>query len=172
MLSSVLAARGGSPAQRASQHAEALDMMRTHYDGSWFTMELEPPDKPTLTESRLYNPTMVFYFLRELQRTGKYPRQMLDRNLRADRGKLKYIASYSSGRKVLVKALNTEQDVTVHEIGTEFGAEELVLDDMRQDRLASLLCYLGALTINGLDHAGQIRLTIPNVVNPWPVRAY
>ncbi|MEM7530737.1 MAG: AAA family ATPase [Chloroflexota bacterium] len=164
ILFRVLDERSISPEQRVAKHAEALDMMRTHYDGSWFTTEIEPPDRPASTESRLYNPTMVFYFLRELQRTGKYPRRMLDRNLRADRGKLKYIASYSSGRKVLVKALNTGQEVAVDEIGTEFGADELLQDDMRQGRLSSLLCYLGALTINGLDHAGQIRLIIPNLV--------
>ncbi|MEM7533258.1 MAG: AAA family ATPase [Chloroflexota bacterium] len=163
MLSGVLDERGISPKQHAAKHAEALDMMRTHYDGSWFTPEIEPPAKLASTDSRLYNPTMVFYFLRYLQRTGAYPEEMLDRNLKADRGKLKYIASYSSGREVLVKALNTEQEVGVHRIGTEFGADELLQDDMRQGRLASLLCYLGALTLNG-KVLGQIRLIIPNLV--------
>ncbi|MEM7537788.1 MAG: AAA family ATPase [Chloroflexota bacterium] len=153
-----------SEAERIHKHTEALDMMRTYYDGSWFTTEVSPPEKASSAGARLYNPTMVFYFLRHLQRTGNYPEQMLDRNLKADRGKLKYIAQYSSGRELLVDALNGENEVSVHEIGTEFGAEELLQDDMRQHRLASLLCYLGALTINGRDAAAQIVLTIPNLV--------
>ncbi|MEM7538455.1 MAG: AAA family ATPase, partial [Chloroflexota bacterium] len=153
-----------SDTERTAKHAEALEMMRVHYDGSWFTTETMPPDKVAAPGARLYNPTMVFYFLRYLLRTGEYPEQMLDRNLKADRGKLHFIAGYESGREVIVDALNTEKDVSVPEIGTEFGAEEMMLEDMRQKRLASLLCYLGALTINRRDKGRQILLAIPNLV--------
>ncbi|MEM7535956.1 MAG: AAA family ATPase [Chloroflexota bacterium] len=153
-----------SEAERTTKQMEALAMMRVYYDGSWFTTEVLPPDKATSSGARLYNPTMVFYFLRYLMRTGAYPDQMLDRNLKADRGKLQFIASYGSGRDVLVDALNTDKGVGVYEIGTEFGANELLQENMRQQRLASLLCYLGALTIHGISDDAQILLTIPNLV--------
>jgi len=147
-------------------------MMRSYYDGSWFTTEVPPPEQASGSQistignqsSRLYNPTLVFYFLRYLQRTGKYPVQMLDTNLRADRGKLTFLVHYDMGCELLVDTFNREQETSVVEIGTEFGADEMLQDDMRQERLASLLCYLGALTINGVAENGNILLTIPNLV--------
>jgi len=93
--------------------AKALEIMRTYYGGSWFTTEVSP------REFRLYNPTMVFYFLHHLQSTGKYPDQMLDHKLKADRGELAYIAHYPSGCELLVDILNAEQQISVFEIGTE-----------------------------------------------------
>ena len=167
MLAQVIEERGLPQPERAAKQEEALEMMRSYYDGSWFTMETPPPDKLSTTDatnSRLYNPTLVFYFLRYLQRTGKYPAQMLDINLRADRGKLTYLVHYDMGRELLVDIFNQEPETSVVEIGTEFGADEMLQDNMRQERLASLLCYLGALTINGTAANGNILLTIPNLV--------
>ncbi|MEM7131011.1 MAG: AAA family ATPase [Chloroflexota bacterium] len=181
MLAQVLQERGLPDEEREDRQAEALSMMRTYYDGSWFTTEVSPPNKvhqngqtlePTVqpvdlippSESRLYNPTLVFYFLRYLQRTGKYPDQMLDSNLQTDSNKLAYIAHYGMGRTVLVDGFNQQQDIRVPELSTHFGAEEMLQEDMLDNRLASLLCYLGALTINGKADDGDILLTIPNLV--------
>ena len=181
MLAQVIEARGFPIGERASKQAEALDMMRIYYDGSWFTTEVPPPnklakrvnasgsnsrqaDQISPAGSHLYNPTMVFYFLRYLQRTAQYPDQMLDPNLQADRGKLAYIAHYGMGRTVLIDSFNRQQDISVSTIGTQFGAEEMLQDNMLDNRLASLLCYLGALTINGRADNGNILLTIPNLV--------
>ncbi|MEM7539341.1 MAG: AAA family ATPase [Chloroflexota bacterium] len=136
MLTSVLEERGFPETERAAKHAEVLDLMRTYYDGSWFTTETPPPPKIDATlspytssnsasQTRLYNPTMVFYFLRYLQRTGKYPDEMLDRNLQADRGKLLYISHYATGRTLMVDALNKEAQIAVSKIGTGFGAREM-----------------------------------------------
>ncbi|MEM7536540.1 MAG: hypothetical protein AAF639_30430 [Chloroflexota bacterium] len=36
--------------------------------------------------------------------------------------------------------------------------------DLQHDRMASLLCYLGALTIDGATQSGKIQLVIPNLV--------
>ncbi|MEM7539303.1 MAG: AAA family ATPase [Chloroflexota bacterium] len=183
--------------ERASKHAEALDIMRAYYDGSWFTTEVPPPPKipPALAvqldtvqpgaaqpetpqqdislpsnnrarqaPSRLYNPIMVFYLLRYMQRTGEYPDEMLDHNLQADRGKLLYISQYTTGRTLMVEGLNAQDDITVAKIGTDFGAKELLASNMRRDRLASLLCYLGALTISGRTDDRKKLLAIPNLV--------
>jgi len=51
----------------------------------------------------------------------------------------------------------------VVEVGTEFGVDELLNEDMRRGRLASLLCYLGALTVDGKTADGNTLLTIPNL---------
>lgn len=151
---------------------EAMTLMRIFYNGSWFTTEAAPPDNTTAippapanrsTTSHLYNPTLVFYFLRYWQRTGEYPPQMLDRNLQTDANKLVYIAGYAMGKPLIVNALNAEP-VQVFEIGTDFGVAEMWQSDMEYERLAMVLCYLGALTINGRAADGKIALRIPNLV--------
>ena len=58
-------------------------MMRDWYNGYSFALG---------AEEAVYNPTLVLYFLKHLQRTGASPRQMLDSNLAADEGKLDVLA--------------------------------------------------------------------------------
>lgn len=161
----------------SAQEAEAMEMMRVFYNGSWFTTEVAPPEKtafsfPTSSSpnslggsqsSHIYNPTLVFYFLRHWQRTGNYPANMLDRNLQTDSNKLAYVASFGMGKPLLVDALNGEP-VNVFEIGTDFGVAEMWQPDMQQQRLASLLCYLGSLTVDGKTADAEITLRIPNLV--------
>ena len=53
LLEQVIAERGFPLTERAGKQAEALDMMRTFYDGSWFTTEVLPPDKALSAQSRL-----------------------------------------------------------------------------------------------------------------------
>ena len=62
---------------------DAQVMMRDWYNGYRFALG---------AEEKVYNPTLVLYFLKHLQRTGASPRQMLDSNLAADEGKLDYLA--------------------------------------------------------------------------------
>ncbi len=64
-------------------HAEALDTMRTFYNGYRFSED---------ADARIYNPTLSLYFLEHLGKRGRYPRRMLDENLAMDRAKLVYIA--------------------------------------------------------------------------------
>ncbi|NCC30023.1 MAG: AAA family ATPase, partial [Gammaproteobacteria bacterium] len=69
-------------------HAEALDTMRTFYNGYRFSED---------AEARIYNPTLSLYFLEHLDKRGRYPRRMLDENLAMDRAKLVYIARLPHG---------------------------------------------------------------------------
>ncbi|MEZ4861113.1 MAG: AAA family ATPase [Caldilineaceae bacterium] len=177
-LVSRLAAEQGFTSIRAR---EAMEMMRIFYNGSWFTTEVAPPERrgkdATLSAtaataaplnetppiSHLYNPTLVFYFLRYWQRTGEYPPNMLDRNLQTDSNKLAYVAGFPMGKPLLVAALN-EETISVSEIGTDFGVQQMWQPDMQDERLASVLCYLGSLTISGILPAGKTQLRIPNLV--------
>jgi hypothetical protein len=59
---------------------EALEVMRVFYNGYCFCYE---------QKSKLYNPTLALYFLKHLQDTCQYPRQILDDNLAFGRTKLK-----------------------------------------------------------------------------------
>ena len=135
---------------------EAIELMRAFYNGSRFTFE----DAPLI-----YNPTLVFYFLDEFRSNCHYPDKMLDGNLAPDHGKLVYISQHEDGEQLLLAAINDDQQVTVSEVGDRFGMAEMLSGDKRRDRMASLLCYLGVLTLGKertLD--GEFVLEIPNLV--------
>jgi hypothetical protein len=78
LLEEVVAARRAAEKPTELPVDEALDVLRTWYNGYRFS-----PD----AEDLVYNPTLTLYFLDHFLRKGKYPRQMLDANLAADEGK-------------------------------------------------------------------------------------
>lgn len=45
-----------------------------------------------------------------------------------------------------------------------FDLDELLCPDQQRDRLAALLCYLGALTVGGKTPDAEVILEIPNLV--------
>lgn len=97
--------------------AEALDLMRTFYNGYHFA---------TKAGERLYNPTLGLYFLKALQTDGVYPEEMLDENLAMDRGKLRYIAELPHGEEVLAQALNGEEGVIIPRLARRFGVADVL----------------------------------------------
>jgi hypothetical protein len=143
----------GLPATKAT---EALDLMRLFYNGSRFTFDEAP---------LIYNPTLVFYFLDEFAVSCRYPDKLLDGNFAADYNKLVYISEHLDGQALLLDAINEEETLSVTEVGDRFGMVEMLSGDKRQDRMASLLCYLGVLTLGGRDINGKFILNIPNLVS-------
>jgi hypothetical protein len=89
---------------------------------------------------------------------------MLDGNLAPDYGKLVYISQHLEGEQLLLTAINDQEGLAVEEVGDRFGMAEMLAADKRQDRMASLLCYLGVLTLGGRDSMGRFVLKIPNLV--------
>ena len=77
---------------------DAMEMMRMWYDGYKFSAD---------AAERVYNPTLVLYFLEYFMEECKYPRQMLDSNLAADEGKLEYLGQAVPGRQAVVDVLQT-----------------------------------------------------------------
>ena len=135
---------------------EALELMRLFYNGSRFTFDEAP---------LIYNPTLVFYFLDEFAVSCHYPDKMLDGNFAPDYNKLVYISEHLEGKALLLDAINEEEVLSVAEVGDRFGMAEMLSGDKRQDRMASLLCYLGVLTLGGRDLNGKFILNIPNLVS-------
>ena len=88
-------------------------MMREWYNGYRFALGVP---------ERVYNPTLVFYFLLNLLEEGSCPRQMLDSNLAADEGKLEYLARLTAGREVA---------------GQVEAGQDAVIDLIRKDRRAT-----------------------------------
>jgi len=138
-----------------SQTAEALEMMRVFYNGYRFCEDPAPP---------VYNPTLVLYFMQELQQGCRYPSQMLDSNLAMDRGKLSYIASLPGGGQVLLDAVNDEPPLALSVLADRFGVEEMLLAVKDASFMASFLYYFGVLTFGGRTPLGKLILRIPNLV--------
>ena len=135
--------------------AEALDLMRTFYNGYCFSED---------GRERLYNPTMSLYFLKALQTEGHYPREMLDENLAMDRGKLSYIAELPHGEEVLAQALNGEEGILITRLAKRFGVADVLTAVKDQPFMASLLYYFGILTLTGVGILAKPILNIPNLV--------
>ncbi|MEZ4863988.1 MAG: AAA family ATPase [Caldilineaceae bacterium] len=145
-------AQCGQPATKAD---EVLAIMRTFYNGSRFVYEDQPP---------VYNPTLVFYFLKYFQRECTYPRELLDTNLAPDYQKLIYISQRANGEQIITAALNEAAPISVVALADRFGLRQMLAETKSNTFLASLLYYLGALTLGGDTPTGELVLQIPNLV--------
>ncbi|MFN8492405.1 MAG: AAA family ATPase [Caldilineaceae bacterium] len=137
---------------------EAMEMMRRFYNGSRFVL------RDVENTPKIYNPTLAFYFLGELQEFCRYPDNMLDSNLAPDYYKLVYISNHPAGRELLLDAVTEGTTLSVAEVGDRFGITEMLQPTKQRERLAALLYYLGALTIAGQTADAQTILEIPNLV--------
>ncbi|KOR33470.1 ATPase AAA [Achromatium sp. WMS3] len=138
-----------------AQITEALEMMRTFYNGYRFNED---------AQKLVYNPTLALYFLDNFNRDCKMPKNMLDDNLAMDRNRIKYIASLPHGQKVVEQALDPQNPLIISKLADRFGVEDMLYAVKDQPFMASLLYYLGVLTIDAQDMFGEITLRIPNLV--------
>lgn len=140
----------------AEQTAEALHLMRTFYNGALFSHE---------GGECIYNPTSTFHFLKYLQRTCHYPRNMLDTNLGTDHQKLAYVAGLPKGEEVILQIIDAEHPPAVIALEERFGVHEMLAESNTEPFMLSLLYYLGVLTLDGgLTTDGELILRIPNLV--------
>lgn len=139
-----------------TQQAETLHLMRTFYDGYCFS--------PRRAE-RVYNPTLVIYFLKALQNDCLYPQEMLDGNLSMDRTRIGYIAQLGRADEIINAALNEATPLSTRTLAQRFGVDDLMsLGDKGKEFLASLLYYFGVLTLAGRNDLLEYVLHIPNLV--------
>ena len=137
------------------QAEEALMMMRTFYDGYSFSYD---------SEDRMYNPTLVLYFLKHLQRHCATPRKLLDSNLVQDRNKIAYVSGLPYGSRVVANALDDEQVLCVEELADRFGLEEMLHLAKDTKFMISLLYYFGVLTLSNERTEYEERIfRIPNL---------
>ncbi|MEM7531727.1 MAG: AAA family ATPase [Chloroflexota bacterium] len=139
-----------------------MTLMENYYNGLLFIDDFYEMDMARLP--KVYNPTLVFYFLKEFHQRGYYPKHLLDENLTPDDHKLYHIASYKEGPNLLYDSFAQDKTLSVRTLRTKFGVKDLLDEDLQVDRLALLLCYLGALTSAGETKHGQNILKIPNLV--------
>jgi hypothetical protein len=130
-------------------------MMRTFYNGYRFTYD---------AEYLVYNPTLAIYFLQEFQERCRYPEEMLDSNLAMDRNRLTYVSQLPGGGQLIHDAVAGDPPVSVDRLSDRFGVEDVLREDKEAGFNASLLYYLGVLTLAGRTPVGKLHLTIPNLV--------
>ncbi|MBK9232204.1 MAG: AAA family ATPase [Anaerolineae bacterium] len=140
----------------AAQADEALEMVRTFYNGYRFTTNM--------AAERIYNPTLALYFFKHFQRACGYPENMLDSNLAMDRGKIAYIASLPGGGQLILDAVNGAPTLAVSALADRFGVEDMLMAVKDAPFMASFLTYFGVLTFGGRTPSGELMLTIPNLV--------
>ncbi len=132
-----------------------LAELTQYYDGYRFARR---------APERVFNPTMVLSFLRELARYGEYPLQMLDPNARTDYRKLHGLWAASGPaaeerRKVLETVLS--EGHVWSELVEQFGSGS----SSTTSQFVSLMYYTGMLTLSPEPPEGnQYRFEPPNRV--------
>jgi len=138
------------------QSQNALDTMRTFYNGYSFTYD----EKPVI-----YNSTLTLYFLEHLQESCHYPREMLDSNLAMDRQKIAYIASLTNGEQLIAQALNEADPLVAVKLASRFGVRDMLQESNDNRFMVSLLYYFGVLTLTeDYTEVGELIFKIPNLV--------
>ena len=139
-----------------TQQAETLNLMRTFYDGYCFSLR---------RDERIYNSTLVLYFLKALQRECLYPDEMLDGNLAMDRARIGYLAQLGRADEIISAALNEANPLSTATLAQRFGVEDLMSPgDKSKAYIAAILYYFGVLTLVGRNDLMEYVLRIPNLV--------
>ncbi len=81
-----------------------------------------------------------------------------------DRNKLAYISRLPHGESLLVRALSSNDEVTIPQLSRRFGVQDMLNAVKDQPFMASLLYYFGVLTLAGQGALGKWVLKIPNLV--------
>ncbi|NDV81489.1 ATP-binding protein [Bacteroides sp. 51] len=130
---------------------EIVNEMKPWYDNYCFSEEC-------LGDS-MYNSDMVLYYLNWLLQTGRPPREMIDKNIRTDYGKLRHLIKVDKGLGPNFSVIRevVEKGWTTASLSDAFSVENMLVPD----NFKSLLYYFGLLTIQGTEE-GEAVLAIPN----------
>lgn len=122
--------------------------MKQYYNGYIFCED---------SYNSVFNPNMVLYFLDNLIKNKRYPKNMLDLNIKTDYKKLEHLAFNFKDEETIESILtNEEVDVNLVE---RFNLEYMYEN---KENFISLLFYMGMLTIKE-SFLGSITFKIPNI---------
>lgn len=149
----VIAAECGYPPKRAG---EALTTMRSFYNGYAFTYD---------AKGLIYNPTLALYYFKHFQRHCEAPRTMLDSNFASDQAKIAYVAGLPDGKALILDAIEEDARISIRQLEDRFGVAEMLAPSQDRTFMASLLYYLGVLTLGQEEtDLGKLTLRVPNLV--------
>ena len=130
-----------------------INEMKPWYDNYCFAKNA------LLTQSKIFNCDMVFYYLRNYISRGEAPEIMLDPNTKTDYNKMKKLLQFDKldgNRKGVIRTI-AEKGEIVCELFESFPAHEIT----KPEFFPSLLFYYGMLTIKG-TLGNLLVLGIPN----------
>lgn len=108
----------------------------------------------------MYNTDMVLYIINAINKTGRYPDNLIDANMKTDYTRLRKLAAMFADEDEMIKIIEDEQTEPI-ELKEKFNIESLSKAEEKQTSLYSLLYYLGLLTIDKAE-ANNVILKIPN----------
>ena len=129
---------------------EIFDLMVKNYDGYLFNHK---------SSSRVFNATLVMYFLKNYYDFNEIPEQLLDSNIAFNYGKVENLLKLQNNKyyhEILDTILKTE--TITGQLKVKFNLN----DDFTRDDIISLLYYFGYLTIKAKNFGGTLDFCIPN----------
>ncbi|MBW9151380.1 ATP-binding protein [Clostridium estertheticum] len=106
----------------------------------------------------VFNPDMTMYFLNRYLMYNRYPKEMIDNNVKTDYGKVNQLAYNFNDKEALKEIMSTGETSTI--LVDRFNIHTMYSD---KENFKSLLFYLGMLTIKEEGPLGTV-LKIPNYV--------
>ncbi|MFQ5615980.1 MAG: PD-(D/E)XK nuclease domain-containing protein, partial [Anaerolineales bacterium] len=85
-------------------------------------------------------------------------------NFAMDYNKIAYVSRLPNGEDVVLNALDESRQLCVEELADRFGVREMLREVQNTAFMASLLYYLGVLTLGGIAPQGELVLEVPNLV--------
>jgi hypothetical protein len=131
---------------------EFLENMKELYNGYRFNEEVE---------DTIYNTGMVMYIINKMSFNKKYPKDMLDDNIKTDYGKMRILAQNFESKSELREIIEENKLVGPFNIKSRFGIDKLFRGTEKHENFISLLYYLGLMTIKG-NMGRKVLLGIPN----------
>ncbi len=132
-----------------------LATLEEYYDGYRFAQD---------ATERVFNSTMVLYFLRELARRGKAPMEILDPNARTDYRKLHSFWA-AVGPEAEERRIAIETVLNTGEVWSELVDRFGVKTGSTTSQFVSLMYYTGMLTLTAeMPRGKQVRFETPNRV--------
>jgi hypothetical protein len=125
-----------------------MDELRNNYNGYLFHEE---------GQLKVYNPDMILYFFNQWSMFGRFPKNLIDDNVKIDYDRLGSLVSNEQNRTQLEDIILNERVTT--QIVSRFSFERMY----DKEYFVSLLFYMGLLTIQG-PKEGLVELGIPNYV--------
>ena len=126
------------------------ELLKTWYNNYRFSED---------TEQTIYNTDMILYYIKDIIRYNKPPKELIDINVRSDYSTLQniiYTNNKLNGNFETIKSLIGGEAVTLTSLVQDFSA----LDISNEENFKSLLFYLGLITIDSVGL--EIEFKVPN----------
>jgi len=144
------------------EQEKLLSIMKEWYDHYRFSED---------TDETLFNTDMVLYFMKSLSESGKYPRNMIDQNVRIDYGKLRHLIVLDqrlNGNFGYLADIIKTDGVSAVQVVESFPVERL----MKSSNFISLLFYFGLLSYTETDELQIPNRTVKKLMYSYLIEGY